>query len=253
MQPLPFSELQAALKSFGDGGADAMCARRQTRLPCARARLRLCVARSLTPRLAPPPLCLRRFGFSDALVCLFRRAPLCGSVRPTGSANASRAAALRQRAVPMSALPKDAGAHPLKILLHDLCRAVAREQLKPDDLAGLLCNAEQLPLAVRPLLQSNLADVFWFVGLELEVDGGKLQAKEGQNVVALIKALINKEVLDGEGLLTRLEPNVLHEVGLISSETDFQKQSVRVMTRPCPRTLSAASASAASASASASP
>lgn len=54
-----------------------------------------------------------------------------------------RAAALRERAVPASELPTTAGPHPLKMLLHDLCRAVVREQISAADLTSLLAKEEQ--------------------------------------------------------------------------------------------------------------
>ena len=50
---------------------------------------------------------------------------------------------MRERA---SAPTKPTGAHPLKLLLHDLCRAVVlKETLPADSLLALLSNAELLP------------------------------------------------------------------------------------------------------------
>ena len=46
--------------------------------------------------------------------------------------------------MPSSKLPADAGPHPLKAVLHDICRAITREQtdVTADDLAALLAKED---------------------------------------------------------------------------------------------------------------
>ena len=62
---------------------------------------------------------------------------------------------------PVSAAP--GAAHPLKLVLYELCRAVTRETLGVGKLCDLLADAQLLPAAIAPVLHSNLADVFWFL------------------------------------------------------------------------------------------
>ena len=77
--------------------------------------------------------------------------------------------------------------HPLKVLLHDLCRAVVREQIGAADLSELLGKEEQVPAAQLPIIGSNLADVLWFVGLELEADGGKPEPRKILDASSLLE------------------------------------------------------------------
>ena len=44
---------------------------------------------------------------------------------------------------------------------------MTRETLGVGKLCDLLADAQLLPAAIAPALHSNLADVFWFLGLEL--------------------------------------------------------------------------------------
>ena len=69
--------------------------------------------------------------------------------------------------------PPAAGAHPLKTELLQLCRAVTAGTLDAGKLCDLLANPELLPEAARPVVQSTLADVFWFLGVEMEAGVGK--------------------------------------------------------------------------------
>ena len=73
--------------------------------------------------------------------------------------------------------PPAAGAHPLKTELLQLCRAVTAGTLDAGKLCDLLANPELLPEAARPVVQSTLADVFWFLGVEMEAGVGKEDAK----------------------------------------------------------------------------
>ena len=140
------------------------------------------------------------------------------------------AAALRQRAVPSSELPPDGTPHPLKILLHSLCSAVVKEQLEPQKLLELLADEAQLPVALRPLVSSNLADVFWFMGLELEA--GTSTALDSRKLFhALIQSAVQKEVVDGDVLRARLESDVLQEVGLVKDAQKFHQAQVKMNTR----------------------
>ena len=69
-----------------------------------------------------------------------------------------------------------AGAHPLKLVLHSLCRYVNKEQLQPDELCALLCNPDMVAADVAAAVATQLADVFWFIGLELEAEEPKREA-----------------------------------------------------------------------------
>ena len=140
------------------------------------------------------------------------------------------AAALRQRAVPSSELPPDGTPHPLKILLHSLCSAVVKEQLEPQKLLELLADEAQLPVALRPLVSSNLADVFWFMGLELEA-GTSTVLDSRKLFHALIQSAVQKEVVDGDVLRARLESDVLQEVGLVKDAQKFHQAQVKMNTR----------------------
>ena len=115
------------------------------------------------------------------------------------------------------------------MVLHQLCRAVVREHLSPGDLMDLLATEEHIPVAMRPLIQSNLADVFWFLRLELDTDG-KLDAKK--LFTALIQAARQKQVVSDELLRARLElGDVLQEAGVVKDHADFHKRQVRLNTR----------------------
>ena len=151
------------------------------------------------------------------------------------------AAALRERCVAPHAVPEGAAVHPLKGVLHDLCRAVAKEQhgVTPSALAEVLAKEELLPADALPALQSNLADVLWFMGLELETasaatDGGDADgaaADARKQYVGLIGALVSRKLLGAELLLSRLENDVLQEVGLIKDASELHKKQVKMNTR----------------------
>ena len=64
-----------------------------------------------------------------------------------------------------------------------------------------------------PTVQAHLADVLWFHGLELESDGNKTEPKK--QYTALIQLLLKKKLMGEELLLSRLENDVLQDVGLV--------------------------------------
>jgi len=136
-------------------------------------------------------------------------------------------AAMRECAVPMNELPLGSP-HPLKLLLHNLCRAVVNDQLEPQKLTKLLANEGELPEALRPLLASHLADVFWFMGLELEADNSSLDVKQYH---ALIQVACNRQAVEEDVLRARLESDVLQEVGIVKDAADFHKRQVKMNTR----------------------
>ena len=119
--------------------------------------------------------------------------------------------------------------HPLKILLHDLSRAVTREQIGPQEVCDLLADESQVPAALLPIVSSHIADVLWFVGLELEADGNKVEAKK--QYTALLQLLLKKKLVGEELLLARLENDVLQDVGLLKDAADFHKKQVKMNTR----------------------
>ena len=125
--------------------------------------------------------------------------------------------------------PPAAGAHPLKTELLQLCRAVTAGTLDAGKLCDLLANPELLPEAARPVVQSTLADVFWFLGVEMEAGVGKEDAKA--QLVGLIKELLREKVVDDKLLLTRLDGPMLQDAGLVDDAKEFHKQQVRVNTK----------------------
>ena len=96
-------------------------------------------------------------------------------------------------------------------------------------LCDLLANPELLPEAARPVVQSTLADVFWFLGVEMEAGAGKEDAKA--QLVGLIKELLREKVVDDKLLLTRLDGPMLQDAGLVDDAKEFHKQQVRVNTK----------------------
>jgi len=128
---------------------------------------------------------------------------------------------------PVSAAP--GAAHPLKLVLYELCRAVTRETLGVGKLCDLLADAQLLPAAIAPVLHSNLADVFWFLGLEL-ADVPEAEAQKKQ-LTLLIQDLLRDKVLSGDLLKARLEPDMLQDVGLVKDRQDFHKKQVRMNTQ----------------------
>ena len=178
-----------------------------------------------------------------------------------------------------------AGAHPLKVVLYELFRAVTKEALGAGKLCDLLADAElvragqphrrgarsraharpplpaprasprrlasprppapaaastdaashpvpplrQVPPSSVPTLQSNLADVCWFMGLEL---GESADAEAPKKLlVVLIQDLMREKVVPGELLKARLEPDMLQDVGLIKDKLMFSKSQVRMNTQ----------------------
>ena len=125
--------------------------------------------------------------------------------------------------------PAPGAAHPLKLVLYELCRAVTRETLGVGKLCDLLADAQLLPAAIAPVLHSNLADVFWFLGLEL-ADVPEAEAQKKQ-LTLLIQDLLRDKVLSGDLLKARLEPDMLQDVGLVKDRQDFHKKQVRMNTQ----------------------
>ena len=83
--------------------------------------------------------------------------------------------------------------------------------------------------AVLPIVQSNLADVLWFLGMEVEADGSKPEARK--QYIGLITTLVQRKLLGDALLMSRLENDVLQEVGLIKDATEFHKKQVRMNTK----------------------
>ena len=82
----------------------------------------------------------------------------------------------------------------------------------------------QVAATLLPAVQTHLADVLWFVGLELEADGSKVEPKKAYT--ALIQLLVQKKLMSDELLLSRLENDVLQDSGLIRDASDFHKKQV---------------------------
>jgi len=70
-----------------------------------------------------------------------------------------------------AAAAPDGGAQPLKIALHALCSAaVLTSQLSPSQLAEVFSDEAKTPAALAPRVASDLADIFWFLGLQLDAN-----------------------------------------------------------------------------------
>ncbi|EOD20993.1 hypothetical protein EMIHUDRAFT_208069 [Emiliania huxleyi CCMP1516] len=70
-----------------------------------------------------------------------------------------------------AASPADPSApNPLKVVLHDLSSAVVRGALEPERLVTVLSDAALVDRALLPRVQSDLADIFWFLGLRIEAE-----------------------------------------------------------------------------------
>ena len=65
-----------------------------------------------------------------------------------------------------------------------------------------------LQVVLLPELQSSLADVLWYIGLELEVDGLNMKKQYTALDQALLKKALTGELL----LLSRLETDVLQVI-----------------------------------------
>ena len=106
---------------------------------------------------------------------------------------------------------------------------MTRETLGVGKLCDLLADAQLLPAAIAPALHSNLADVFWFLSLELG-DAPEAEAQKKQ-LTLLIQDLLRDKVLSGDLLKARLEPDMLQDVGLVKDRLDFHKKQVRMNTQ----------------------
>ena len=101
-----------------------------------------------------------------------------------------------------------------------------------EDLVALLSKEDQVPQAALQIIQSNLADVLWFMGMELDADnGGDSKPDARKQYIALVTALVKKKLLGEELLISRLENDVLQEVGLIKDAAEFHKKQVRMNTK----------------------
>ena len=78
------------------------------------------------------------------------------------------------------------------------------------DLFCLLYVLLQVPPTIIPLVQTHLADVLWFIGLELEADGNKPEQRK--LYTSFIQQLMKKKLMGEELLLSRLENDVLQDV-----------------------------------------
>ena len=67
-----------------------------------------------------------------------------------------------------------------------------------------------MPPTIIPLVQTHLADVLWFIGLELEADGNKPEQRK--LYTSFIQQLMKKKLMGEELLLSRLENDVLQDV-----------------------------------------
>ena len=70
--------------------------------------------------------------------------------------------------------------------------------------------SSQVPPTIIPLVQTHLADVLWFIGLELEADGNKPEQRK--LYTSFIQQLMKKKLMGEELLLSRLENDVLQDV-----------------------------------------
>lgn len=94
---------------------------------------------------------------------------------------ACSAAALREKA---AQTPAPGEPHPLKLFLYEICRAVTRETLGGGKLCDALADPALLPEALAPTVHSSLADVFWFLGIEItDVTGAEGQRKQLTNLI----------------------------------------------------------------------
>lgn len=87
----------------------------------------------------------------------------------------------------------------------------------------------QVPAALLPIVQTHLADVLWFLGLDLEAEGNKAEPRK--RYTALIQLLLKKKLMGEELLLSRLENDVLADVGLVKDAVEFHKKQVKMNTR----------------------
>lgn len=67
------------------------------------------------------------------------------------------------------------------------------------------------------------------MGLELEADGAKPESKK--LYIALISELLKRKVVGEALLLSRLEADILQDVGVIGNASDFHKKQVKMNTR----------------------
>jgi THO complex subunit 2 len=97
-------------------------------------------------------------------------------------------------------------------------------------LSGFLLppSASQVPPAALSIVQSNLADVLWFMGMEIDAEE---QPEVKKQYIALVTTLVKKRLLGEELLISRLENDVLQEVGLIKDAGEFHKKQVRMNTK----------------------
>lgn len=130
------------------------------------------------------------------------------------------------------------GADTLKVLLHKLCIAVTKELLTASNLCDLLANSALVPSELLPRIGSDLADTFWFIGLEVEledaegqgvVEGGGREVRK-KLLVGLIQELLREKVVSEALLKTRLDAEMLQDAGLIKDHVDFHRKQVRLNT-----------------------
>ena len=90
------------------------------------------------------------------------------------------------------------------LLVFGCLRSSASDFLLPSTLSS------QVPPTIIPLVQTHLADVLWFIGLELEADGNKPEQRK--LYTSFIQQLMKIKLMGEELLLSRLENDVLQDV-----------------------------------------
>eukprot|EP00966_Prymnesium_polylepis_P094223 2181111-Prymnesium_polylepis.1 len=94
----------------------------------------------------------------------------------------------------------------------------------------MLSNSALVPADAAAEVGPQLADVFWFIGLELEAEQPKREGAR-KAFTRLVAASQRDGVVPADVLKVRLEAEVLQEAGLIESAQDFHKLQVRKNTK----------------------
>eukprot|EP00967_Tisochrysis_lutea_P075663 scaffold102022_cov30-Tisochrysis_lutea.AAC.4 len=131
-------------------------------------------------------------------------------------------------------------------------------QLRRSALALISSDARwsQIPPELLPRITSDLADVFWFMGLKIDADvkaaaaagqdapmpdanSGDAKASAGSDaaaakprLISFISALLGAGVLPPGQLKARLDPEMLQDIRLIKDQVDFHKAQVKPIPSP---------------------